>query len=433
MDQQLAVFLNNGKDNDGDIIIVSSDDEEILCHSIVVQLMCSDLTKYIENRYKNKDDKDDKDDKNDNDESMDSVSLNNDKDDKCANNNNKQNNGTNKRRKISKKISKKIYKKKIHLDYSSKVIIVFLNKMYDSKYKINTLNCYEMLELIKLLDEFTIVNKNETIAELEKFFSEQIDVTNWLSLLYDVLNDTSYAFLLKIIREYFISVIESSNGEQADKLMSSLDNMDSKSIEIYKTCNDWYKMAVRNLRQKSNILSCQHPNKQIIDDTIKKMLNETNMQELSQLNNKLRIMRGNHFLMNDNIIKIMDNAIKSADDKLKSQTSQNNNQNNKQENTVGVKLYTPAPFQLVQKQSQQPYQIPQKATMPPIQQKVVNRTGPQRLLIPPTQSSPNSHPNQLNQMSQVMGTVPINIKSITQPINLTNSVATSVDLTSQQK
>lgn len=431
MDKQLAIFLNNGKDNGGDIIIVSSDDAEILCHSIVVQLTCQSLFDHIENRYKNKN-------KDNNEELVDNAqsNTNNDnKDDKHSKNNSKQNNDMNKRRKIS----KNIYKRKIHLDYTSKVITVFLNKMYDSKYKINTLDCYEILELIKLLDEFMVVNKNETISEIEMLFSEKIDATNWLSLLYEVLNDKSYAFLLKIIRVYFISTIESSNSEQVDKLMSSFNNMDSKLPEIYTTCIDWFKIAVKNLREKSNNLLSQANDKKIIEDTIKNITTTDNTEELVKLNNKLKILRGNRSLTHENLMRLMDSTIKMVDDKLKPLTSQNNNQTNKQENTVGMKVYTPVPIQMMQKQSQPPCQNPQRAIMttipykisnPPTQQRVVpNKPGPHKLLIPPTQTS-NS---QQNQTSQVITAFSKNTKNVTESNNSTSSTSlTPVDLTSKQ-
>lgn len=98
-------------------------------------------------------------------------------------------------------------KKEFDIGYSSKQVRILINKMYNSAYPIGELDVDETLELIKMVDEFLIYDREDIIKNLMFSFKSSLTKDNWLDILKKIYGIDCYKELVRHILYYFRDTI----------------------------------------------------------------------------------------------------------------------------------------------------------------------------------------------------------------------------------
>ena len=138
MEPYLTSIFNNG-DNNGEITIIAFDQSVITCHDFVLEIMMLKNEKYVTYNYANK--------------------------------------------------------------YSEKVIVALLNRLYSNKYVIKDLESNEIISLMQLMNEMTIIIRENIAKELE--VDDKITNENWADIYGIVSKDDAYKIFRPILAEYF--------------------------------------------------------------------------------------------------------------------------------------------------------------------------------------------------------------------------------------
>lgn len=153
---KLIVELFKDGDNDGNIFIISCNEKRIRCHSFIIKKQAEFFRRFF------------------------SFSANT------------------KTEKIT----------TIKLAYDSNIILMLLNKMYNSNYISLHLTPYEIIQYIKLLDELQvdkhIYNSSKDIIDI---FDKQLDESNWLEILHLIIGQHIYTDLMSRVENFFFKVV----------------------------------------------------------------------------------------------------------------------------------------------------------------------------------------------------------------------------------
>lgn len=98
-------------------------------------------------------------------------------------------------------------KKEFEILYSSKLVKLLLNKMYNSSYPIGELEIDEMLQLTKMIDEFLVIDREDVLKSLMFSFRMSIKKDNWLTVLKQIYGFDCYKELITQLLLYFRDTI----------------------------------------------------------------------------------------------------------------------------------------------------------------------------------------------------------------------------------
>lgn len=176
MNKSLTNFFNNG-DNKGDVTIVCNDGTKITCHSFVLDTQTEfGITKLRFNEHQQK-----------------SGTYN-----------------------------------ELNFDYSKKIIILGLNKLYSSEYILVDLDCDEIIELITFFDELQVCDLSLIKKELVDLFKPKITEGNWINLLEIVYTNIIFKELSDVLLKFYID-----NMSEPSTLPIKEKSVSDKLTEIY--------------------------------------------------------------------------------------------------------------------------------------------------------------------------------------------------------
>jgi len=171
---ELVTRLFNEGQNDGDVVLISSDKLLIKCHSYVIY----NLSTFF----------------------------------KCCLDFNKINEKEN----------------IITMEYSEKILKIVINIIYNDKYFTQELEIDEILLILKLIDELQLnFNINKQIIRLEENFKQKVNQSNWLELLKKVNDFYIYKGIKKILLNFYSKDILDSC-----EINSILDIFYDKSVNL---------------------------------------------------------------------------------------------------------------------------------------------------------------------------------------------------------
>ena len=98
-------------------------------------------------------------------------------------------------------------KKEFDAHYSSKLIKLLLNKLYNSAFPIGELELDEIIQMTKLIDEFLIVDREDILKNLMFSFRMSIKKDNWLTTLKEIYGLGCYKELTTQLLYYFRDTI----------------------------------------------------------------------------------------------------------------------------------------------------------------------------------------------------------------------------------
>ena len=222
-------WFQNG-DNDGDICIISEDNDIIKCHLIVLKK----LTGYFNVLS-------------DFEEKKNSISL---LPTESANTN-----------------------KNLTFKYSTKVIKLTFNKLYDFNYKLTNLDYHDIRACQKFIDEIDLKYiKDKFEQQLLELFKSQIDKENWIHLLdYTYQYEYIYSNYKEVIFNFFKNVILNCKGITEEDPIKDIDYNSKMGKDLIKLMrnkiedlNEGYKNDIADMKKGHRI-------------------------EIDELNNKLKV------------------------------------------------------------------------------------------------------------------------------------------------
>jgi hypothetical protein len=125
-------------------------------------------------------------------------------------------------------------KKEFEMMYSSKLVKLLINKMYNSAYPIGELEVDEMIELIKMIDEFLIVDREDLLKSLMFSFRMSIKKENWLDILKKVYGLDCYKTLVTELYLYFRDTILVGDGFVKDDPLKDIELDTDLGRKLYK-------------------------------------------------------------------------------------------------------------------------------------------------------------------------------------------------------
>jgi len=99
----------------------------------------------------------------------------------------------------------------IKLMYSSRIIILAVSKMYTNEFVFGDLDINEIIQLILLMDELRINDRNKIVLELDKQFETKLTEKNWARLFNTVYLQKPLHILQETITNYFIHNVLKNN------------------------------------------------------------------------------------------------------------------------------------------------------------------------------------------------------------------------------